>query len=95
MTALLGGRFIKMIIWLLVATSKRPNHLGHCTIKLWQIATLYTRASNTDKALEWLENAYKEHDNNMYSISADPIFDEISSDPRFLKLLKDMNLPLP
>lgn len=60
----------------------------------WQIATLYTRAANKDKALEWLEKAYKEHDNNMYSISADPIFDEISDDPRFIELLKDMKLPL-
>jgi adenylate cyclase len=61
----------------------------------WQIATLYTRASNTDKALEWLVKAYEEHDNNMYSISADPIFDEISDDPRFVKILKDMKLPVP
>ena len=61
----------------------------------WQIATLYTRASNKDKALDWLEKAYEEHDNNMYSISADPIFDEISNDPRFLKILKDMKFPMP
>ena len=42
-----------------------------------------------------IKKAYEEHDNNMYSISADPISDEISSDPRFLKILKDMKLPMP
>jgi adenylate cyclase len=61
----------------------------------WQIATLYTRAANKDKALEWLERAYEEHDPNMPYISADPIFDEISADLRFLKILEDMNLPKP
>jgi class 3 adenylate cyclase/TolB-like protein len=59
----------------------------------WQITTLYTRASNSDKALEWLEKAYEEHDNNMYSISADPIFNEIRDQPRFQKILKEMGLP--
>jgi adenylate cyclase len=59
----------------------------------WQIATLYTRASNEEKALEWLEKAYEEHDDNMYSISADPIFDEIREHPRYQKLLNKMGLP--
>ena len=59
----------------------------------WQIATLYTRASNDDMALEWLEMAYEEHDNNMYSISADPIFDEIRNQPRYQMLLTKMGLP--
>ncbi|RKZ03359.1 hypothetical protein DRQ25_17845 [Candidatus Fermentibacteria bacterium] len=59
----------------------------------WQIATLYTRASNKEKALDWLEEAFIEHDPNMPYMSADPIFDEISDDPRFQKILKDMKLP--
>jgi TolB-like protein/Flp pilus assembly protein TadD len=61
----------------------------------WQIATLYTRASSKAEALEWLERAYEEHDPNMPYLSADPIFDEISGDPRFIKILSDMNLPIP
>ncbi len=59
----------------------------------WQIATLYTRASNKEQALDWLEKAYQAHDPNMPYLSTDPIFDEISNEPRFLKLLEAMHLP--
>jgi TolB-like protein/tRNA A-37 threonylcarbamoyl transferase component Bud32/Tfp pilus assembly protein PilF len=59
----------------------------------WQIATLYTRAGKNDKALEWLEKAYKAHDANMPYISVDPIFDGLRDNPRFKDLLRRMNLP--
>jgi TolB-like protein/tRNA A-37 threonylcarbamoyl transferase component Bud32/Tfp pilus assembly protein PilF len=59
----------------------------------WQIGTLYTRAGKNDEALEWLEKAYEEHDGNMPYISVDPIFDGLRDDPRFLDLLRRMNLP--
>jgi TolB-like protein/tRNA A-37 threonylcarbamoyl transferase component Bud32/lipoprotein NlpI len=60
----------------------------------WQIATLYTRAGKNDEALDWLEKAFEAHDNNMPSISVDPIFDDLRDDPRFQDLLRRMNLPL-
>ncbi len=58
----------------------------------WQIGTLYTRAGENDKALEWLEKAYEAHDPNMPYISVDPIFDRLRDDPRFQDLLQQMNL---
>jgi adenylate cyclase len=60
----------------------------------WQIATIYTRAGQKDKALVWLEKAFAYHDTNMPYIGIDPIFDIFKGDPRFLKLIKKMNLPL-
>lgn len=59
----------------------------------WQIATLYTRAEKPQEALDWLEKAYKMHDNNMPYISIDPIFDYMRDEPRFRALLGKMNLP--
>ncbi len=59
----------------------------------WQIATLYTRAGRTAKALEWLEKAYESHDANMPYISIDPIFEDLRDEPRFQALLKRMKLP--
>jgi TolB-like protein/predicted Ser/Thr protein kinase len=58
----------------------------------WQIGTLYTRAGEKDKALEWLEKAYKAHDQNMPYIAVDPIFDILRDDPRFQDLLRRMKL---
>lgn len=58
----------------------------------WQIATLYTRAGNYEKAIYWLEEAYKAHDANMPAISCDPIFDQIESHPGFQDLLAKMQL---
>lgn len=60
----------------------------------WQIATIYTRAGQKDKALVWLEKAFAYHDTNMPYIGVDPIFDILKDDPRFSNLLKKMNLPV-
>jgi len=58
----------------------------------WQIATLYTRAGQKEKALIWLQKAYDIHDANMPYIGVDPIFDILKDDHRFSNLLKKMNL---
>ncbi|HEY5690604.1 MAG TPA: hypothetical protein VIS49_04025, partial [Cyclobacteriaceae bacterium] len=58
----------------------------------WQIATLYTRAGNQNKALEWLQKAYEAHDPNMPYISCDPIFDKIVDHPGFQIILSKMEL---
>ena len=58
-----------------------------------QICTLYCRAKMKDEALDWLEMAYEEHDNNMPYISVDPLFDFLRDEPRFKEILRKMNLP--
>lgn len=58
----------------------------------WQIATLYTRAGNKEKAISWLQKAYSARDNNMPYLGVDPIFDILRADPRFQDLLDKVNL---
>ncbi|MBT8204917.1 MAG: adenylate/guanylate cyclase domain-containing protein [Eudoraea sp.] len=58
----------------------------------WQIFTLYCRAEMKEEAMDWLEKAYEEHDSNMPYISTDPLFEFLHDDPRFLNILKKMNL---
>lgn len=53
----------------------------------WQIATLYTRAGDTEGALEYLEKATEVRDPNMPYIIVDPIFDFMRDEPRFQALL--------
>jgi tetratricopeptide (TPR) repeat protein len=59
----------------------------------WQIATLYTRAGEPEPALDYLERAFQDHDNNMPSIAVDPIFDLIRDQPRFQALVDSLGLP--
>ena len=58
----------------------------------WQVGTLYTRAGNREKALEYLQMAYDEQEPNMPSISVDPIFDYLEEEPRFLTMLSGLGL---
>jgi TolB-like protein/predicted Ser/Thr protein kinase len=60
----------------------------------WQIATLYTRAGEKDKALDWLEITYEEKDPNFSYICVDPIFYYMRDDTRFQELLQLLNLPM-
>ena len=59
----------------------------------WSIGTKYTRSGNKEKALNYLEKAFEEHDSNMPYISVDPIFDYMRDDPRFKALIEKMNYP--
>ena len=59
---------------------------------LW-LAGLYAFLGEKDKALEWLERGYEEHDDRMYVLKADPRFDSLRSDPCFQELLRRMNFP--
>jgi TolB-like protein/Tfp pilus assembly protein PilF len=58
----------------------------------WQIGTLYTRAGKNKEALDWLEKAYEAHDQNCIYLGVDPIFDQLRSEPRYLDLLRRMEL---
>ncbi len=59
----------------------------------WRICTMYTRAGMKEEALDYLEKAYDTHDQNMPSISVDPIFDLMRDDPRFQAIITKMNFP--
>lgn len=56
-------------------------------------ATIYTGLGQRDKAFQWLEKSYEEHDSGPFSfVKVYPIFDPLRSDPRFSDLLRRMNL---
>jgi tetratricopeptide (TPR) repeat protein len=58
-----------------------------------RIAALLTYAGDKDRALEWLETAYRERLQNMVYLGIYPKWDPLRSDPRFQDLLRRMNLP--
>ena len=57
------------------------------------VAVVYAGLGEKDRALEWLEKAYKVHDKGMCYLKVDPPLDPLRSDPRFQDLLRRMNFP--
>ena len=58
----------------------------------YHIALIYNGLGETDKAFEWLEKAYAERDPKMAFLKVEPKWNNLRSDPRFIDLLKRMNL---
>ncbi len=50
------------------------------------------RMDEKQKAFEWLEKAYEEHDSGLVSLAVEPMFENIRPDPRFREILRRMKL---
>jgi eukaryotic-like serine/threonine-protein kinase len=58
----------------------------------YQIAEIYAYKNEKDKAFEWLERAYKQHDGGLGDILGDPLLHNLIKDPRYTAFMKKMNL---
>ena len=64
----------------------------HEYVSSYSIAEAYMRMGEKDKAIEWLEKAYEEHDSGLVSLGVEPMFDPIRSDTRFREIVRRMKL---
>src|SRR6266446_2721251 len=64
----------------------------HGYVSPFSVAEGYMRLGQREKALEWLEKAYEEHDSGLVSIGVEPMFDSIRSEPRFKEIVRRMKL---
>jgi eukaryotic-like serine/threonine-protein kinase len=64
----------------------------HGYVSSYNIAETYVRMGEKNKAFNWLEKAYEEHDSDLVSVGVEPIFDALRPDPRFRDLLVRMKL---
>jgi tetratricopeptide (TPR) repeat protein len=55
-------------------------------------AMIYIGISDYDLAFEFLEKAYEERSSELLKLKVHPFYDSLRSDPRFITLLKKMNL---
>jgi eukaryotic-like serine/threonine-protein kinase len=65
----------------------------HGYVSSYSIAEGYMRLGQKEKALEWLEKAYQEHDSGLVSIAVEPMFDPLRTNPRFADIVRRMKLP--
>jgi TolB-like protein len=57
------------------------------------IAAIYAGLGNKERALAWLETAFKAHDPGLVGLKQDPSLDPLRSDPRFQEIVRKMNFP--
>jgi len=60
----------------------------------FQIASAYAWRGEKDRAFQWLERAYRQHDGGLSVVKVAPGLRSLRGDPRYTALLKKMNLPL-
>ncbi len=59
----------------------------------FHMATIYAGLGETDQALRWLEDAYRERSGLLIYLNVEPIFDNLRSDARFADLVGRIGLP--
>jgi tetratricopeptide (TPR) repeat protein len=58
----------------------------------YAVALIHVGLGDRDRALAWLERAYASHSPGLVYLAADPRLDDLRSDPRFVALLRRMEL---
>jgi TolB-like protein/tetratricopeptide (TPR) repeat protein len=56
-------------------------------------ASAYARRGNADRAFEWLDRAYQEHDDALAGLKVSYGFRNLHADPRYKAMLRKMKLP--
>jgi serine/threonine-protein kinase len=59
----------------------------------YQIAQVYAWRGEADKAFEWLDRGFDQHDGGLTFIRIDPLFAALRTDARYAALLEKMGLP--
>jgi TolB-like protein/DNA-binding winged helix-turn-helix (wHTH) protein/Tfp pilus assembly protein PilF len=64
----------------------------HSYISPYNFAIIYIGLGDKDRAFEWLEKTYEERSQQLVHLKSRPMFDSLRSDPRYIELLRKMNL---
>jgi TolB-like protein/Flp pilus assembly protein TadD len=59
----------------------------------YQVAQVYAVRGDKEKAFEWLQVAFNNHDTGMLALLVDPLLNSLRDDPRFKALVAKMNFP--
>jgi hypothetical protein len=80
--------------------TNRPDETRKIIVKLRQkseqniggspsfyLAMIYAQTGETNKAFEWLERSYRDHEVEMYWLKVEPPFEPLRGDPRYKAML--------
>ncbi len=77
---------------LLHAASVLEKHSESANVPRMNVGFLYAQAGEVDKAIDWFEKAYQDHDPDAPYMAVMVKSKAVLSNPRFIKLLRDMKL---
>ena len=60
----------------------------------FEIAEVYAYRGESDKALAWLDRAYRQRDGGLTLVKVDPLLKNLRRDPRYFDLLTKMHFPM-
>jgi len=60
----------------------------------YQIAQIYARRGDKDRAFDWLKRAWVQRDGGLVIVKVDPLLRQLHDDPRFAEILKSVHLPV-
>jgi TolB-like protein/DNA-binding winged helix-turn-helix (wHTH) protein/lipopolysaccharide biosynthesis regulator YciM len=70
------------------------KHPGAMPVSATEIAEIYARLNDEDKAFEWLNRAVDDRDGqDVIDLKCDPVYKNLREDPRYVALLRRMGLP--
>jgi TolB-like protein len=87
------SKALKLLAELIAATRDTNQLPGVINVSPHSIAEIYCALAQTEKAFEWLNKAYDQHDMQMVSLKVNPTLDLLRSDPRFGELARRVGLP--
>ena len=64
-------------------------------INPYEFSVRYSLLGQYEKAMDWLEKGFELRDQNMPYIATGFFSDSLFSNPRFIAIMKKMNLPMP
>ncbi len=87
---------ITRIYWKMGRTAEADHALQSLENKFprdaaYDIAVAHAERAESDAALDWLERAYRQHDNSMVGLKVDQRLRPLRGMPRFQSLMKRMN----
>lgn len=56
------------------------------------VASFYAKLEDKEKTLEYLEKATERNEDMLYRVNPNPIFNFVRKEPRFIELMKRVNL---
>jgi tetratricopeptide (TPR) repeat protein len=67
---------------------------NYSTIDAYQIAEVYAVRQDKDRAFEWLQRGYEQHDGGLGMLKWDRFMGTLRDDPRYKAMLRKINLPV-
>jgi TolB-like protein/Flp pilus assembly protein TadD len=64
----------------------------HAKDMAYQVGDVYAWIGDQDKAFEWLERAYEQHDSGLNGVAYDPLLESLHEDARYAALLAKLQL---